>query len=163
MGLRSRLQIRRILLVATSAMALCLALMPGIAQASPATEYYVDEHRNVCVGNESIAPFCNWEATKPTGETNTALGHAAMFSLTTGFGNTASGFNALLLNSSGTGNTANGFGALESNKEDSFNTASGYGAMEGKNEGSRNTAYGAEALHSNTIGHDNTASGYGAM
>lgn len=80
-----------------------------------------------------------------TGNSNTALGNASLFSNTSGSNNTAIGVEALYLNETGESNTANGHWALYSN-------TTGYG----------NTAIGRGALYVNTLGNYNTAIGGGA-
>ncbi len=97
------------------------------------------------------------------GAQNTALGRAALSSVTTGYYNTALGDGALFSNTGGSRNTAAGYGALSANTSGVFNTACGSAALRGNTTGSYNTASGAAALVSNTTGSNNTAVGASAL
>jgi hypothetical protein len=80
-----------------------------------------------------------------TGDSNTALGLAALFHATSGFENTAVGLDALLKSTTGSSNTAAGVSAMQENMT-----------------GSNNTAIGQNALVSNKTGFGNIAIGYQA-
>jgi len=97
-----------------------------------------------------------------SGYGNTAVGRAALISLTSNAYNTAVGFVALRDNN-GYGNTAIGAAALQDNTTGSDNTASGFQALYLNTTGVNNTANGASALYSNISGKYNTASGFNAL
>ena len=94
------------------------------------------------------------------GNTNTALGVAALQANTTGTYNTAVGERALYSNTTGVNNTAIGV-ALYNNTTGVNNTAIGV-ALYNNTTGANNTAIGHSALYSNTTGANNTAIGYAA-
>jgi hypothetical protein len=98
-----------------------------------------------------------------SGTANTATGVNALLSNTEGPNNTATGVNALLSNTEGSDNTATGVSALSSNTIGSFNTATGLNALLSNTEGPSNTATGVQALLNNTTGGGNTATGTGAL
>ncbi len=97
------------------------------------------------------------------GDSNTAVGAAALLLNTTGIENTATGTDALVYNDTGIKNTATGAFALFTNTTGSFNTAAGDNALFSNTIGTENTAIGASALSANTEGSFNTAIGIGAL
>ena len=98
-----------------------------------------------------------------TGDSNTAVGAAALLLNTTGTNNTAVGTDALVFNDGGNSNAAIGTFALQSNTDGSANTAVGFQALFSNTDGISNTATGADALVFNTIGNNNTAVGFSAL
>ena len=109
------------------------------------------------------------------GNSNTAVGTAAMMLNLSGDNNTAVGTNALVFNSTASGNTAVGsfalynndtgpenvavgFSALAANVDAGFSVAVGYQALL-NNTGGENTAVGDNALAGSTTGFQNTALG----
>jgi len=98
-----------------------------------------------------------------TGDSNTAVGAAALLLNTTGFNNVAIGTDALVFNTTGDDNTATGAFALFSNTEGGNNTATGDFALSLNTTGSDNTATGHSALQQNTTGFFNTAVGSQAL
>jgi hypothetical protein len=97
------------------------------------------------------------------GNYNTAMGTAALVSLTSGGNNTAAGYEALGSNTSGYSNTAAGYQALLTNSTGGENTAFGFEALHGNTVGGSNTALGFYALADNTSGGNNTAAGWGVL
>jgi hypothetical protein len=97
------------------------------------------------------------------GDSNTAVGAAALLLNTTGTQNTAVGTDALVHNDSGSNNNAVGAFALFSNTTGPFNNAFGNGALFGNTTGDRNTAMGEGALLASTTGFQNTAVGVSAL
>jgi len=93
---------------------------------------------------------------------NTALGNAALNSITTGTGNTGSGYFALKNNTSGSYNNAHGEYALFNNTTGSNNTADGGEALFANTTGSNNTAMGTNALNNSGTGSNNAAFGRSA-
>ena len=114
----------------------------------------------VCLGSLQDAPAqaCSTRCS----ETNTAVGDAALGSLTTGQFNTATGRLALRANTTGTGNTADGEEVLRDSNGDA-NTGTGSGALFSNTTGGSNTATGANALRNNTTGNFNMACGFRAL
>jgi hypothetical protein len=104
-----------------------------------------------------------------SGTRNTANGTAAMVFNSTGNDNTAVGAFALNVNTTGIENTAVGSGALSSNTtpgnpgESSDNGAVGVNALFSNTSGSGNSAFGVEALFTNTTGTCNVALGNAAL
>jgi trimeric autotransporter adhesin len=110
---------------------------------------------------------------------NTAVGIAALDSVTTGINNAAVGANALTADTTGAYNVAIGSGALADNTTGFQNMAIGAGALANNvvgnfnmaigfralfmNTGGRNVAVGAAALSNNAGAGDNTAIGSQAM
>jgi hypothetical protein len=92
------------------------------------------------------------------GDSNTAVGAAALLLNTTGEQNTAVGTDTLVFNDTGASNTAIGFFALGDNTS-SGNTAAGAFALTSNTAGTFNTAIGGGSLLSNTDGNGNTAAG----
>lgn len=90
---------------------------------------------------------------------NTAMGSAALVSLSSGSNNTASGFQALVDTDTGDDNTGAGAFALWCNGVGSDNTAVGYYALALGTGGYQNTAVGSMSLSDNT-GSSNTAIGF---
>lgn len=80
-----------------------------------------------------------------TGNSNTGIGNASLYNLT-----------------SGTYNNGVGYGALFAVTTGSYNNAFGANAL-GNNTGSNNTAFGESALQANTTGNYNTAVGFQAL
>ena len=97
-----------------------------------------------------------------TGTLNTAVGNGTLVYNDTGNGNTAIGYNALPNNTTGTQNTAIGYSALRENTTGGLNTAVGLFALINNTEGGNNTAIGRNALQDNETGSANTAIGYRA-
>jgi len=107
--------------------------------------------------NVSVGPLA---FTTATGANNTAVGTAALLSLTAGFGNTAVGASALQSNLIGALHTAVGLGALANvDGAGDGNTAVGQGAAALLAGGARNSAVGKEALATLTGGSFNLALG----
>jgi hypothetical protein len=96
------------------------------------------------------------------GDSNTAVGTAALLFNTTGTENTAIGAAALEFNESGL-NTAVGYQALFANVSGLENTAIGDQTLLNNSTGMFNVAVGGAALLTNTGGNDNTACGSGAL
>jgi hypothetical protein len=94
-----------------------------------------------------------------TGRNNVALGRIALNANTTGFNNTALGYGALYTNTTGYHNTAVGIQALYANTVGTYNTAVGGQALQANTTGINNTAVGQASLYSNTTGIQNTAVG----
>jgi uncharacterized coiled-coil protein SlyX len=90
-----------------------------------------------------------------TGDSNTAVGAAALLLNTTGSNNTAVGTDALVYNTTGNYNTANGINALTSNTTGGFNTAIGDGALFSNTTGYGNIALGVIAGANLTTGNYN--------
>jgi hypothetical protein len=80
----------------------------------------------------------------------------------TGDSNTAIGHNALFFNTAGAANTALGASALQFNTIGSVNTAIGAAALFANQTGGENTAIGEDALELTTTGSSNIAVGYHA-
>jgi BclA C-terminal domain len=103
------------------------------------------------------------------GDSNTAVGTAALILNTSGTRNTANGTAAMVLNSTGDDNTAVGAFALNANNTGIENTAVGSGALSSNTtpgnpgESSANNAVGMNALFSNTTGSGNDAFGVEAL
>ncbi len=103
-----------------------------------------------------------------TGSSNTALGIAALDSVTTSTDNVAIGVDALTSNNSGGGNTALGYKALEDHTNQgggspnaySYNTGLGYGAGKNITSGYVNTMLGGNTGGGITTGAFNTALGF---
>jgi hypothetical protein len=93
---------------------------------------------------------------------NTALGHDALFHITTGNYNTGAGHEALHNTSTGAYNTAFGQSALFTNTTGGQNTAIGLNALLYNTSGGSNTALGLDSLQHNTTGSSNVALGYNA-
>ena len=93
---------------------------------------------------------------------NTALGHDALFHITSGNYNTGVGHEALHNTSSGAYNTAIGQSALFTNTSGAQNTAIGLNALLSNTSGGSNTALGLDSLQHNTSGSSNVALGYNA-
>ena len=98
-----------------------------------------------------------------TGFNNVAVGYQALYENTTGFNNVAMGYQALLVNTDGSNNVAMGYQALLENTDGSNNVAVGYQALYENTTGSNNVAMGYQALHENTNGSNNVAMGYKAL
>jgi hypothetical protein len=101
--------------------------------------------------------------TSADGDSNTAVGTAALLLNTTGTLNTAVGTGTLVYNDTGNGNTAIGYNALPNNTTGTQNTAIGYSALRENTTGGLNTAVGLFALINNTEGGNNTAIGRNAL
>lgn len=98
-----------------------------------------------------------------TSISNTAIGNAAMLNNTSsGNSNTAVGEAALRGNTTGSYNIGMGVNTLRSNQTGSYNSAIGVNALY-SSTGSNNTAIGGNALYSNTTGEENTAIGGAAL
>src|SRR5262245_34684701 len=97
-----------------------------------------------------------------SGNSNTAVGSAALTSNTTGSSNTAVGGSSLLSNTTGAVNSAVGEFALASNSTGSNNAAVGYQALGSNTTANDNTAVGYASVRSNTTGAANTGLGSGA-
>ena len=103
-----------------------------------------------------------------TGSSNTALGVAALDSVTTSLDNVGIGVDALTSNNSGGGNTALGYKALEdftnqgggSPNAYTYNTGLGYGAGKNITSGYVNTMLGGSTGGGITTGAFNTALGF---
>ena len=103
-----------------------------------------------------------------TGSSNTALGVAALDSVTTSLDNVGIGVDALTSNNSGGGNTALGYKALEDHTNQgggsanaySYNTGLGYGAGKNITSGYVNTMLGGSTGGGITTGAFNTALGF---
>ncbi len=93
---------------------------------------------------------------------NTALGHDALFHITTGNYNTGVGHEALHNTTTGEYNTALGQSALFTNTTGGQNTAIGLNALLSNTSGGSNTALGLDSLQHNTTGSSNVALGYNA-
>ncbi|MFZ2038996.1 MAG: tail fiber domain-containing protein [Minisyncoccia bacterium] len=98
-------------------------------------------------------------ASTNSADSNTALGHRALWSLTTGSGNTASGDSALRDNTTGSNNAAFGNYSLPINTTGYNNTAIGNISLASNTTGSNNTAIGLFSLYANTTGEYNTSNG----
>jgi hypothetical protein len=106
--------------------------------------------------------------TGETGSSNTALGIAALDSVTTSLDNVGIGVDALASNNSGGGNTALGYKALEDHTNQgggsanaySYNTGLGYGAGKNITSGYVNTMLGGSTGGGITTGAFNTALGF---
>ena len=98
-----------------------------------------------------------------SGNSNMAMGAAALFSNTDGDSNVAIGVNTLSLNTTGNDNTALGFNALTSNTTGGNNIALGQSALLSNIGGDFNTAMGNSALRDNTSGRNNVALGTFAL
>jgi Chaperone of endosialidase len=96
-----------------------------------------------------------------TGNYNTAVGYAALYSNTTGVYNAAFGYQALYYNTTVQFNTAMGINALENIATTSENTAVGHSALVA-DTGNYNTALGSNAGAAATTGTGNTLIGSGA-
>lgn len=98
-----------------------------------------------------------------TSISNTAIGNAAMLNNTSsGNSNTAVGEAALRGNTTGSYNIGIGVNTLRSNQIGNYNNAIGVNALY-TSTGSNNTAIGGNALYSNTTGEENTAIGGAAL
>jgi len=97
------------------------------------------------------------------GDSNVALGYAALNSNTTASNNTAVGFQALTANTTGDLNTAVGQGALYANTTGVSNTGVGVSALGSNTTGNYSVAVGQSALLTSSTGSYNTAVGYGAL
>jgi predicted heme/steroid binding protein len=93
---------------------------------------------------------------------NTALGHQALFHITTGNYNTGVGHESLHNTSSGQYNTALGQSSLFTNTTGSQNTAIGLNALLYNTSGGSNVVVGLDAMQHNASGSSNTALGYNA-
>jgi hypothetical protein len=93
---------------------------------------------------------------------NTALGHDALFHITTGNYNTGVGHEALHNTTTGQYNTAFGQSSLFTNTTGGQNTAIGLNALLSNTTGGSNTALGLDSLQHNTTGSSNVALGYNA-
>jgi hypothetical protein len=93
---------------------------------------------------------------------NTALGHQALFHITTGNYNTGVGHEALHNTTTGAYNTALGQSALFTNTTGGLNTAIGVNALLSNTTGGSNVVIGLDAMQHNTTGSSNTALGYNA-
>ena len=93
---------------------------------------------------------------------NTAVGAAALDSVTTGTNSVAAGTNALTSNASGAFNVAVGANALAASVAGGSNTAVGNNTL-ASSTASNNTALGAAALFQNTTGSGNVGLGVGAL
>ena len=130
----------------------CFALSP---EARAVCQQGCDANQNTALGDAALVSIT-------TGPYNTANGNQCLRNNTTGGSNTAIGSNALLNNTIGNNNTANGASALYSNTSGFQNTASGVDALGDNTTGIDNTATGLAALASNTTGNNNIAVGFGA-
>ena len=139
------------------------------------TGYY-----NTAIGAKHPANYFSALESNTTGNSNIAVGTAALGTNTTGSFNTALGFAALPLNTTASNNTAVGYQAGYSNTTGAFNaffgrlagysnttanavTAIGNGAANANTTGANTTAVGSEALLLNTTGAYNTAVGSNAL
>jgi len=93
---------------------------------------------------------------------NTALGHDALFHITTGNYNTGVGHEALHNTTTGQYNTSFGQSSLFTNTTGGQNTAIGLNALLSNTTGGSNTALGLDSLQHNTTGSSNVALGYNA-
>ncbi len=114
-----------------------------------------------------------------SGIANTAVGQAALVSLTSGIQNTAMGNGSLLSVTSGGGNSAYGYFSLFNQVTGSLNSGLGWASLQGtgnfsyctavgaqallSNAGDNNTAVGRQALTSNTTGAENTSVGVSSL
>ena len=95
----------------------------------------------------------------PIGTANTALGDAALDSLTSGGSNVAIGNGTLTANTSGNNNVGMGRRALISNTSGGANVAIGLDALYSNTTASNNTAVGYQAAYTNTTSGDIVAVG----
>lgn len=95
--------------------------------------------------------------------TNTGVGAASMYSLTSGYSNTCCGFNTLFSLTSGSENTAIGYKALTNQTTSNYNTAVGFNSCASINTGDSNTCVGLGTLQNATTGTENTAIGFASM
>jgi hypothetical protein len=138
-----------------SAVTLCCAMLPHIAQA-----VFPPPDGGYSGGNtaEGALSLLNLN----TGHFNTAIGAHALRENRNSNYNTAVGAGALLSNTAER-NTATGTGALLSNTTGITNTANGAFSLFFNTAGTGNTAIGLQALFSNNIGSYNTAIGFDAL
>jgi hypothetical protein len=94
-----------------------------------------------------------------SGFNSTAVGSAALPSVTSGFNNNAVGAYSLYANTTGNNNVAVGVGALFSNTGGENNTALGHDALHDNTTGSANIEIGISAGRQLTTGHHNIAIG----
>ena len=113
-------------------------------------------------GNSNTAVGAAALLLNTTGEQNTAVGTDALVFNDAGSSNTATGYFALM-NNTGSGNTANGAFALNSNTTGIFNTALGGGSLVNNTDGNGNTTVGTLSLNANNHGNLNTAIGLAAL
>jgi uncharacterized coiled-coil protein SlyX len=111
---------------------------------------------NTAVGDAALFSLTN-------GTWNSALGLQALYHNSSGFYNTAVGVRALFNNTTVGGNTATGVYALFSNTGGGYNTATGYQALANNSSGFRSAAVGAYALYSHVSGDYNNAVGAHAL
>ena len=144
----------------TTILPVLIALMLGCFGLSPQARA-VDPPPDGGYPNDNTAEGDNALANLDTrtGAYNTAIGHQALFSITTSSGNTAVGDLALFADTIGIQNTAVGWFALSENVDGTDNVASGISALGFNTSGGENTATGAFALEQNRMGNNNTASG----
>jgi Head domain of trimeric autotransporter adhesin len=98
-----------------------------------------------------------------SGTNNSAIGVAALSSLTTGANNFAAGFNALTTLSDGTGNMALGTQSLGSLTSGVYNVGIGFQAGFAQTDAPNNVAIGRQALSNNISGNGNGAIGTFAL
>ncbi len=98
-----------------------------------------------------------------SGNSNMAMGNAALFANTSGDQNVAIGAGALSLNTIGNDNVALGFDALAVNIDGGNNIAIGQSALQSNISGDFNTALGNSSLRVNISGRNNVALGTFAL
>jgi hypothetical protein len=98
-----------------------------------------------------------------TGSSNTGVGNATLYNLTSGSNNVAVGESALFSNATASNNTAVGYQAALANTTGINLVAVGYRAGYSNTTGNELTAIGYQALYSNTTSVRSTAVGYAAL
>ena len=114
----------------------------------------------IATGNQNTAVGYATLYSNTTGYYNTAIGLQSLYKNTTGYSNTAVGRSSLYYNTSGYQNTAIGNQVLFNNTTGYYNNALGYRSLENNTNGSFNTSIGIQALGYNTTGSYSTALGH---
>jgi hypothetical protein len=98
-----------------------------------------------------------------TGNSNTALWHETLYTLTNGYSNTAAGYKSLRLATTGYNNSAYGQESLYNLAGGSWNSALGYQSAFSTTSGTGNVAVGSLSLYYNMIGANNIGIWYNAL
>ncbi len=126
------------------------------------TDRWLQDDTNTFIGVDAAGAGNLTHTEGNEGYCNTAVGHNALFSITTGKINTAMGNGALRDNTTGSRNTAIGNGALTLNTTGSDSIAIGFRALNVNIAGEYNVAVGTRAAQTMQEGSKNTIIGHSA-